>query len=195
MHCIIYHKAPIYHYAIKRSTGCYVCTTLVFLRTKHVSVLAFTYVRSVSWCNEMLQYIYVRMCLCYQSKDPREGHHEVHLQSAMDFLQLCTRQDAGCEAAVHAMAHVYDVEDTEAVIFVDAANVFNRLNRQVTLSNTQVICPALAPSRSTHITILPGCLWMGSTCCPKKEPPKGPLGHGHVRDRYPVPDTQTTWHR
>ena len=43
------------------------------------------------------------------------------------------------------MAHVYDVEDTEAVIFVDAANVFNRLSRQVTLRNTQVICPALAP--------------------------------------------------
>lgn len=67
------------------------------------------------------------------------------LQSAMGSLQLCTGQDAGCEAAVHAMAHVYNAEDTEAVIFVDAANAFNRLNRQVTLRNTQVICPALAP--------------------------------------------------
>ena len=38
--------------------------------------------------------------------------------------------------------HVYNAEDTEAVIFVDAANAFNR---QVTLRNTQVICPALAP--------------------------------------------------
>ena len=84
----------------------------------------------------------------YQSKDHRESHHECtkqDLRSAVGSLQLCTGQDAGCEAAVHAMAHVYDVEDTEAVIFVDAANVFNRLNRQVTLCNTQVIYQALAP--------------------------------------------------
>ena len=67
------------------------------------------------------------------------------LQSAVGSLQLCTGQDAGCEAAVHAMAHIYDEEDTEAMIFVDAANAFNRLNRQVALRNTQAICPALAP--------------------------------------------------
>ena len=66
------------------------------------------------------------------------------LQSAVDSLQLCTGQDAGCEA-VHAMVHVYNAEDTEVVIFVEAGNAFNRLNRQVTLRNTQVICPALAP--------------------------------------------------
>ncbi|MDA8002156.1 MAG: reverse transcriptase domain-containing protein, partial [Alphaproteobacteria bacterium] len=67
------------------------------------------------------------------------------LQRAVGSLQLCTGQDAGCEAAVHAMAHIFAQDDTEAMIFVDAANAFNRLNRQVALRNTQVVCPTLAP--------------------------------------------------
>ena len=67
------------------------------------------------------------------------------LQEAVGSLQLCAGQDAGCEAAVHAMAHVFDEDETEAMIFVDASNAFNRLNRQVALRNTEVVCPALAP--------------------------------------------------
>jgi len=37
-------------------------------------------------------------------------------------LQLCAGQDAGCEAAVHAMRHVFNEDDTEAVLLVDASN-------------------------------------------------------------------------
>ena len=67
------------------------------------------------------------------------------LQSAVGSLQLCTGQDAICEAVVHAMAHIYAEDDTEAMIFVDAANVFNGQNRQVALCTIQAIFPALTP--------------------------------------------------
>ena len=57
------------------------------------------------------------------------------LQNAVGTIQLCAGQDAGCEAAVHAMERVFADEDTEAMILVDASNAFNCLNRQVTLRN------------------------------------------------------------
>ena len=40
---------------------------------------------------------------------------------------------------------IFAEDDTEAMILVDATNAFNRLNRQVTLVNCEVICPALSP--------------------------------------------------
>ena len=64
------------------------------------------------------------------------------LLEAVGALQLCTGQDAGCESAVHAMKFIFEEDTTEAMIFIDA---FNSLNRQVTLHNSQVVCPALAP--------------------------------------------------
>ena len=38
------------------------------------------------------------------------------IQNAVGSIQLCAGQDAGCEAAVHAMKQVFDDEDTEAMI-------------------------------------------------------------------------------
>ena len=43
-------------------------------------------------------------------------------------LQLCAGQDAGCEAAIHAMRSLFAEENTEAVLLVDASNAFNSLN-------------------------------------------------------------------
>ena len=68
------------------------------------------------------------------------------LQKSVGSLQLCAGQDAGCEAAVHSMSHIFkEEEETEAMIFVDASNAFNRLNRQAALRNSEVVCPTLAP--------------------------------------------------
>ena len=66
------------------------------------------------------------------------------VQNAVGTIQLCAGQDAGCEVAVHAMEHVFADEDTEAMILVDASNVFNCLDRQVTLRNCEMVCPALS---------------------------------------------------
>ena len=59
-------------------------------------------------------------------------------------LQLCAGQEAGCEAAVHALRRMFDDENTEGVLLVDASNAFNNLNRQAALHNVQLLCPPLA---------------------------------------------------
>lgn len=59
-------------------------------------------------------------------------------------LQLCCGHEAGCEAIVHCMHSLFEKEDTEAVLLVDADNAFNRLNRSLALVNIPVICPPVA---------------------------------------------------
>ena len=59
--------------------------------------------------------------------------------------QLCVSQIAGCEAAIHTLTDIFEKDECEAVLFVDASNAFNSLNRQVALQNIQKIFPLLAP--------------------------------------------------
>ena len=58
-------------------------------------------------------------------------------------LQLCAGQESGCEAAVHAIRKIYDRNETDGLLFVDASNAFNCLNRQVALRNVLHLCPSL----------------------------------------------------
>ena len=39
-------------------------------------------------------------------------------------LQVCSGQQGGCEAAIHAIRHVFSEPNTEAVLLVDATNAF-----------------------------------------------------------------------
>ena len=59
-------------------------------------------------------------------------------------LQLCAGQDAGSEAAVHAMHRIFDQEESEAVLLIDASSAFNSFNRKVFLHNVKVICPSIS---------------------------------------------------
>jgi hypothetical protein len=59
-------------------------------------------------------------------------------------VQLCAGQTAGCEAAVHAMKMIFEGEDTQAALLVDAQNAFNLLNRQLALINCHRLCPSIA---------------------------------------------------
>ena len=56
-------------------------------------------------------------------------------------LQTATGLQEGAEAATHSMKLIFENEDTEAVILVDASNAFNSLNRQAALHNIRIICP------------------------------------------------------
>jgi hypothetical protein len=62
------------------------------------------------------------------------------VQEAVGPLQVSSGLKGGAEAAIHAMRTVFDSDATDAVILVDAANAFNRLNRQVALHNIRYIC-------------------------------------------------------
>ena len=43
-------------------------------------------------------------------------------------LQLSAGQEAGEEAAIHAIQDIFANEDTEAVLLIDAENAFNSIN-------------------------------------------------------------------
>ena len=64
--------------------------------------------------------------------------------NATGLLQLCDGQDAGSEAATHAVYDMFSKDKTEAVLMVDGSNAFNSINREAFLHNTKVLCPALA---------------------------------------------------
>ena len=59
-------------------------------------------------------------------------------------LQLSTSQQAGNEAAVHAMNAIFEEENTDAVLLIDASNAFNSLNRASALYNIRIVCPVIA---------------------------------------------------
>ena len=63
------------------------------------------------------------------------------IQSAAGSLQVCAGQSGGCEAAVHAMRNIFEEDDCDAVLLVDAANAFNSINRCAMLENISRLCP------------------------------------------------------
>ena len=58
------------------------------------------------------------------------------IQEAAGSLQVSTGLKGGTEAAIHAMKELYE---RDALILVDAENIFNKLNRMVTLHNIQYL--------------------------------------------------------
>ena len=62
------------------------------------------------------------------------------IQIAGGPLQVSTGLKGGAEAAIHAMKKTFDDESTDAIILVDAANAFNRLNRRAAPHNMQYLC-------------------------------------------------------
>ena len=64
--------------------------------------------------------------------------------SSVGSLQVCVGHEGGCEAAIHAMHSIFEEEDTEAVMLIDAGNAFNSINREAFLHNIFIICPVIA---------------------------------------------------
>ena len=48
---------------------------------------------------------------------------------------------AGIESAIHAMRKVFEADDTEAILLVDAENAFMNLNGKAALQNIKQLCP------------------------------------------------------
>ena len=65
------------------------------------------------------------------------------IPEAAGCLQLCAGQDSGCEVAVHCVRKIFQSDDTEGMLFADATNAFNLLNREVALRNILHLCPSL----------------------------------------------------
>ena len=59
------------------------------------------------------------------------------------------KTSSGSEAVIHAMHDVFNDDNTEGILLIDAENAFNSINRKVTLHNLKLICPVIA----TYISI------------------------------------------
>ena len=66
------------------------------------------------------------------------------IKKAAGPLQTCAGQEAGAEAAVHAIHDILNLPEIEGALLVDASNAFNSLNRQAALHNISVLCPSLS---------------------------------------------------
>ena len=63
------------------------------------------------------------------------------IQAAAGNLQVAAGQEAGVEAAIHAMRRLHENEACDGIVLIDAKNAFNELNRATALWNTQIVCP------------------------------------------------------
>ena len=67
------------------------------------------------------------------------------IQLSAEALQTCAgHDDAGFEAAIHAMRDIFDGNNPHAALLVDATNAFNLVNRQAALHNISVLCPSFS---------------------------------------------------
>ena len=59
-------------------------------------------------------------------------------------LQTCAGLKSGIEASIHAMRKIFERDETEGLLLVDAENAFNNLNRKVALHNIKELCPSFS---------------------------------------------------
>ena len=70
---------------------------------------------------------------------------KVDVQEVAGPLQTTTGLQGGDETATHAMKNIFEDNQTEAVLLVDASNSFNSLNCMIALYNMQVLSPKFSP--------------------------------------------------
>ena len=66
------------------------------------------------------------------------------IKKAAGSLQLCAGQEAGCEAAIHTMHKIFESNDTELILIVEAENSFNSINCKALLHNIEYLCLGIA---------------------------------------------------
>ena len=99
---------------------------------------------------------------------------EGDIQEAVSANQLCGGQIADVEAAVHAVRQLFNSDDTEGILLVDASNAFNSLNRANALANISSQCPPFSTVLlSTYIGKVQISSLVKTPCCRKKAPPRG----------------------
>ena len=69
-----------------------------------------------------------------------EGRHH----TCSGTLQPCAGLESGIEAAIHAVRKSFEEDNSEScLLLADADNVFDKLNRKVSLENIKRLCPPM----------------------------------------------------
>ena len=71
-------------------------------------------------------------------------HLKDDVQAACGTLQTAAGIPVGLEASIHAVKEIFEDNEVDAVMLVDADIAFNRLNRKVALHNLSFTCPSIA---------------------------------------------------
>ena len=71
-------------------------------------------------------------------------HSKNEIKEAAGPLQPCANHGAGAEAAIHAMRQMFESDDTDAILLIDATNAFNCMNGSVALHNIRITCPIIS---------------------------------------------------
>ena len=69
---------------------------------------------------------------------------EQDVMKVAGLLQVCAGQEAGAEAAIHAVNDVFKDHTTEAVLLINDEKAFNAINRKAMLHNISVLCPIVS---------------------------------------------------
>ena len=59
-------------------------------------------------------------------------------------MQVCAGQKPRREAAIHALRNIFEADETDSALLVDASNASNALNRGAALNKIRVLCPLIA---------------------------------------------------
>ena len=66
------------------------------------------------------------------------------VNKASGSLQVRVGLKSGNEAAIHTMRTIFEADDTDALLLIDASNAFNALDRSASLHNIRVLCHPMA---------------------------------------------------
>ena len=79
--------------------------------------------------------------------------------NACGAMQVCAGQKSGGEVGMHAMRNIFEADETDAALLVDASNAFNSLNRAAVLNNIRVLCPLIG-TYVINTYLVPACLFV-----------------------------------
>lgn len=63
--------------------------------------------------------------------------------SSVGSAQECARHGVGCEAAVHALHSIFEDENFEVVLLIDAGNGFSTVNQKIFVLIMDIICATI----------------------------------------------------
>ena len=68
-------------------------------------------------------------------------------------LQTCASHAAGAEAAIHSMREIFEKEEFDGVLLIDASSALNNMNCAAALHNIQIQCQQRSKLRDLSFSV------------------------------------------